>query len=338
MSHRIWIRWTPYAAGSPPSPDYIPDFEEPQTPPVPQDEDERELMFIQPHDPDYVPEAYGYVAESDQCGMRMMRQMMVLLTIPWTGERMEMMMTVIHTGMTPMMMAMLWVKWMKVEEEEEHLAPAGRSLLLLPIVELITVPDFRLPISLPQRQEVERLLSMPTPPPSPLISLSPPSAGGGALLGEDEEEDEEHDSDDDNDDNDDEDNDQENDSQRTESDDEGDDFVHPNLSTYIVSARVAELAELHEHDTQDLYALLEDAQDGRTRNLGTSDTTTAAGYSYSDTSPETLRVIRDMRREMGDMQADLLALREQQRRARQPTLDARVPDHQDASRDANSHI
>nr|GFD14119.1 hypothetical protein [Tanacetum cinerariifolium] len=27
-----------------------------QTPPVPQDEDEREPMFIQPHDPDYVPE------------------------------------------------------------------------------------------------------------------------------------------------------------------------------------------------------------------------------------------------------------------------------------------
>ncbi|GJX00578.1 hypothetical protein Tco_0184491 [Tanacetum coccineum] len=32
-----------------------------------------------------------------------------------------------------------------------------------------------------------------------------------------------------------------------------------------VSTRVAELAELHEHDTQDLYALLEDAQDDRTR-------------------------------------------------------------------------
>ncbi|GJZ18223.1 hypothetical protein Tco_0554346 [Tanacetum coccineum] len=30
--------------------------EEPQTPPVPQDEDEREPMFIQPHDPDYVSE------------------------------------------------------------------------------------------------------------------------------------------------------------------------------------------------------------------------------------------------------------------------------------------
>ncbi|GJY40310.1 hypothetical protein Tco_0427580 [Tanacetum coccineum] len=47
--------------------------------------------------------------------------------------------------------------------------------------------------------------------------------------GEDKEEDEEHDSDDDNDDEDDV---QEHDSQRTESDDSGDDFVHPNLSTY----------------------------------------------------------------------------------------------------------
>ncbi|GJU99951.1 hypothetical protein Tco_1329222 [Tanacetum coccineum] len=53
---------------------------------------------------------------------------------------------------------------------------------------------------------------------------------------------------------------------------------------------------------------------------------------------ETLRVMRDMRREMGDMQAELLALREQQRRARQPRPNVRVPDHQDASRDVDSHI
>ncbi|GJY24899.1 hypothetical protein Tco_0399625 [Tanacetum coccineum] len=33
---------------APPSPDYIPGPEEPHTPPVPQDEDEREPMFIQP--------------------------------------------------------------------------------------------------------------------------------------------------------------------------------------------------------------------------------------------------------------------------------------------------
>ncbi|GKD16037.1 hypothetical protein Tco_1205195, partial [Tanacetum coccineum] len=31
-----------------------------------------------------------------------------------------------------------------------------------------------------------------------------------------------------------------------------------------VNTRVTELAELHKHDTQDLYALLEDAQDSRT--------------------------------------------------------------------------
>ncbi|GKG11746.1 hypothetical protein Tco_0345983, partial [Tanacetum coccineum] len=39
---------------APPSPDYIPNPEEPQTPPVPRDKDEREPMFIQAHDPDYV--------------------------------------------------------------------------------------------------------------------------------------------------------------------------------------------------------------------------------------------------------------------------------------------
>ncbi|GJS66346.1 hypothetical protein Tco_0680910, partial [Tanacetum coccineum] len=52
---------------------------------------------------------------------------------------------------------------------------------------------------------------------------------------------------------------------------------------------------------------------------------------------ETLRVMRYIRREIGDMQAELLALRGQQR-ARKPKPDARVPDHQDAFRDADSHI
>ncbi|GKF89073.1 hypothetical protein Tco_0263036, partial [Tanacetum coccineum] len=41
---------------APPSPDYIPGLEDPQTPLVPQDEDEREPIFVQAHDPDYVPE------------------------------------------------------------------------------------------------------------------------------------------------------------------------------------------------------------------------------------------------------------------------------------------
>ncbi|GJV95418.1 putative reverse transcriptase domain-containing protein [Tanacetum coccineum] len=51
---------------------------------------------------------------------------------------------------------------------------------------------------------------------------------------------------------------------------------------------------------------------------------------------EILRVMRDIRREIGDMQAELLALRGQQG-ARQPGPDARVPDHQDASKDADNH-
>ncbi|GJY02599.1 hypothetical protein Tco_0360751 [Tanacetum coccineum] len=55
-----------------------------------------------------------------------------------------------------------------------------------------------------------------------------------------------------------------------------------------------------------------------------------------DQMVETLRVIRDMRREMRDMQAELLTLREQQRKARQPGPETRIPDHRDASRDADN--
>nr|GEZ18909.1 hypothetical protein [Tanacetum cinerariifolium] len=85
------------------------------------------------------------------------------------------------------------------EGEEEHLAPAD-SDVVISIDELISPPEGTEPtipppstdtttigaritirpqtsISLPPEAEVERLLAMPTPPPSPLTSLSPPSAG-----------------------------------------------------------------------------------------------------------------------------------------------------------------
>nr|GFA39639.1 reverse transcriptase domain-containing protein [Tanacetum cinerariifolium] len=55
------------------------------------------------------------------------------------------------------------------EEEEDHLAPAD-SAIGIPTDELAA-------ISFPLEAEVERLLSMPTPSPSPLTSLSPPSTG-----------------------------------------------------------------------------------------------------------------------------------------------------------------
>nr|GEX31353.1 hypothetical protein [Tanacetum cinerariifolium] len=51
---------------------------------------------------------------------------------------------------------------------------------------------------------------------------------------------------------------------------------------------------------------------------------------------ETLRVMEDMRQEMDDIQAELLALREQLRRAGQPGGDARVSNRQDAPRDIDN--
>ncbi|GJY89494.1 hypothetical protein Tco_0504690 [Tanacetum coccineum] len=128
-----------------------------------------------------------------------------------------------------------------------------------------------------------------------------------------------------------------------------------------VNTRVTKLAELHEHDTQDLYALLEDAQDSRTRisqrvtidsqrvdllmgdRMTLQETAvhhelqthrdhvyahetqiqahqtqlqlqgTLIQTQHQDKRSETLRVMRDMRREMSDMQIELLLLRQQQR-------------------------
>nr|GEU98772.1 hypothetical protein [Tanacetum cinerariifolium] len=174
---------------APPSPDYIPGPKEPQTPPVPQDEDEREPMFIHPHDPDYVPEpmypeyipledehvlpteeqplppidsptveSSGYVAESDP------------EEDPEDYEDDE-------TEDCPVDYPMDGgdddddsfgddADDEEEDEEDEHLASTDSA---------IVIPTAA--ISLPPEVEVERLLAMPTPPPSPLTSLSPSFAG-----------------------------------------------------------------------------------------------------------------------------------------------------------------
>ncbi|GKA80908.1 hypothetical protein Tco_0787600, partial [Tanacetum coccineum] len=85
------------------------------------------------------------------------------------------------------------------EEEEEHLALAN-SVVVVPTIKSVSPPEGTEPvipppstditttgaritvrlqasISLPPEAEVKRLLAMPTPPPSPPISLSPPFAG-----------------------------------------------------------------------------------------------------------------------------------------------------------------
>nr|GEX93471.1 hypothetical protein [Tanacetum cinerariifolium] len=203
------------------------------------------------------------------------------------------------------------------DEEEEHLAPADFDVVI-PTDELVSPPEGAEPVipppstdtattgaritvrlqaavSFPSKAEVGRLIAMPNPSPSPLTSLSPPSAGerlarctAPAVLP----------------------------SPRTppplhmpppvdHRDDISESEMPPRkrlcLSTLgsryevgesstdrptggqgidygfvstldtearrkgIKEVRVTELAELHEHDTQDLYALLEDAQDSRTR-------------------------------------------------------------------------
>nr|GEW46189.1 hypothetical protein [Tanacetum cinerariifolium] len=112
-----------------------------------------------------------------------------------------------------------------------------------------------------------------------------------------------------------------------------------------VNTRVTELAELYEHDTQDLYALLEDAQDSRTRisqrvvvdsqrvdllmedRIAHQETiqimedeayATREAWAHSiglSTDDRDSLSDGDIRRERGDMQAELLALRKQPRRA-----------------------
>nr|GEY43750.1 hypothetical protein [Tanacetum cinerariifolium] len=178
----------------PPSPDYIPGPEEPPTPSVPQDEDEREPMFIQPHNHDYLPEpmypeyipledehvlpqeehplppidlpiveSSGYVAESDP------KEDPVEYEDDETEDGpVDYPMDGGDDGDDDNGNSSRDDADDEEEEEEEHLAPAD-SAIVIPTIELAA-------ISLPPEAEVERLLVMPTPPPSPLASLLPTSA------------------------------------------------------------------------------------------------------------------------------------------------------------------
>ncbi|GJX74241.1 hypothetical protein Tco_0312836, partial [Tanacetum coccineum] len=138
--------------------------------PVPQDEDEREPMFIQPHDPDYVPEPIYpvYIPLEDEHEFPVEEQPLPPVDSP--------------TAESPGYVTESDPKEdpeeyeddeEEEEEEEEHLAPAD-SAIVVPVDELVFPPETS--ISLPPEAEVERLLAMTTPSLSPPISLSPPSA------------------------------------------------------------------------------------------------------------------------------------------------------------------
>ncbi|GJU29713.1 hypothetical protein Tco_1173302 [Tanacetum coccineum] len=144
---------------APPSPKYIPGPEDPQTPPVPQDEDEREPMFVHAHDPDYVPEPIypEYIPLEDEHEFPAEEQPLpprMVVDYPMDGgddgydddvdssrddaddedededEEDE-------------------------EDEEEHIAPAD-STIVVPTVELVSLPEGTEPV---------------IPPPPPLIFL-----------------------------------------------------------------------------------------------------------------------------------------------------------------------
>ncbi|GJT68191.1 putative reverse transcriptase domain-containing protein [Tanacetum coccineum] len=394
------------------------------TPLVPHDEDEREPMFIQAHDPDYVPEPIyleyipledehvfpvkeqplppvdsptaespGYVVESDpeedleECEDDEIEDGPVDYPMDEGDDGDD------DDGDSSRVDADDKDED-EEDEEEEHLALAD-SVVVIPIVELVSPPegtDFVIPrpstdisttgaritvriqasISLPPKAEVERLLAMPTPSPSPPISLSPPSAGERlariastqalidaviaalplpplpplppslyipplvdrrddlpeselpprkrlclSTLGSKYEV-------------------RESSTARPiggRGVDYGDTWVDPAeavpeiapMTVGEVNTRVTELVELHERDTQDLYALLEDAQDGDSMDCGGRGLCFPRGLGSLD------------RIESGDP-SGASDPPEQQRRARQPGPDARILDHQDASGDADSHI
>ncbi|GJR13162.1 hypothetical protein Tco_0795814 [Tanacetum coccineum] len=191
----------PIQSVAPPSPDYIPGPEDPQTPPVPQDEDEHEFLAEeQPLPPIDSPtaESPGHVTESDP------------EEDPEEYEDDE-------TEDGPVDYPMDGgddgddddgdssrddandedEDDEDEEEEEEHIAPAD-STIVAPVDEPVFPPEGTEPvipppstditigarvtvrpqtsISLPPEAEVERLLTMTTPSPSPPISLSPPPA------------------------------------------------------------------------------------------------------------------------------------------------------------------
>ncbi|GJU24549.1 hypothetical protein Tco_1163170 [Tanacetum coccineum] len=178
---------------APPSPDYIPGPEDPQTPPVPQDEDECEPMFVQAHDPDYVPEPIypEYIPLEDEHEFPAEEQ-----PLPPVDS---------HTTESPEYVTESdpeedpeEYEDDEDEEEDEHLALAD-SAIVVPVDEPVFPPEEtetvipppstditigariivrpQTSISLPPEAEVERLLTMTTPSPSPPISLLPPSAG-----------------------------------------------------------------------------------------------------------------------------------------------------------------
>nr|GFB64443.1 hypothetical protein [Tanacetum cinerariifolium] len=175
---------------------YVPGPEEPQTPPAPQDEDEHEPMLIQPHDPNFMQEPIylAYIPLEDKHDDET-KDGLVDYPMDEGDDGDD------DDGDSSRDGADDKAENEEDEEEEdeeEHLAPTD-STVVIPTDKLFSSPKETEPvmpppstntttgaritvrlqaaISFPPEAEVERFLAMPTPSPSPLTSLSPPSAG-----------------------------------------------------------------------------------------------------------------------------------------------------------------
>ncbi|GJT27667.1 reverse transcriptase [Tanacetum coccineum] len=233
----------------------------PQTPPVPRDEDEREPMFVQAHDPDYVPEPIypEYIPLEDE-----------------------------H----------------EFPAEEQPLPPVDSPTAESP--GYVTESD---PEEDPEEYEDDETEDGP---------VDYPMDGG----------------DDGDDDDDDSSRDDANDEDEDDEDEEEEAYASREAWAHSIGLSQATHQELQTHRDH-VYAHETHLQAHQTQLQLQG---TLIQTQHQDQTVETLRVIIDMSREMSDMQAELLALRGQHRRARQPRPEARILDHQDASRDADNHI
>ncbi|GJX70833.1 putative reverse transcriptase domain-containing protein [Tanacetum coccineum] len=280
--------------------DYIPGTENPQTPLVPQDEDEHEFLAEEQPLP-------GHITESDpeedpeiqRSTRKMMRhKRMVRIDYPMDVEMKEMMGRQCHLGMTPMI-RMGYDRTRGGGEESTYFRDPA-------IVVTCDEPVFPL-------REQSLLYHHPHIDITPLRKRLYLSTIGSRYEIEES-------------------------STARPTRDFRDTWVDPAeavpkvapMTVGEVNTRVTELAELHEHDTQDLYALLEDAQDSTQTQLPLQSTLIQhiIGPDGRD-SPSHQRYEARDERHAGRVVSTARAAE----RARQPAPDARVPDHQDASRD-----
>nr|GEY23969.1 hypothetical protein [Tanacetum cinerariifolium] len=186
------------------------------------------------------------------------------------------------------------------EDGEEHLAPDD-SAVIIPTDELAA-------ISLPLEAEVERLLAMPTPLPSPLTSLSPPSAG--YEVGQ----------------------------SSTARPSGGRGIDYGVFSTLDAEARRRGIGEVRYgiRDTWRVDLLME----GMIAHQETIHIVEEEAYAAREAWAHSIGLRQTVHSELQTHreQAKLLALREQPRRARQPGGDARVPNHHDAPKDGTEGV